>query len=131
MAVRGVENRKQKRWGSEMKILVVDDDADFADGMAEMLAFFGHDIHTAYSCKEGIAAAAEKPFDLALIDVGLADRTGAECVHGIRKFSETVVCVLVTGYSADALAQKGISVEEFEILRKPVKLEDLAPYLKD
>jgi len=111
--------------------MVVDDNVDFADGMSEMLALFGHDIHTVYSCNDGVAAAGKKPFDLALIDVGLADRNGAECAYRIRELSETVACVLMTGYSADALAQKGISVEEFDILRKPVKPEDLAPYLKD
>ncbi|MCK5276553.1 MAG: response regulator [Alphaproteobacteria bacterium] len=113
-----------------MRILVVDDDVDFADGMAEMLALFGHDTHTAYSCDAGIAAAKDN-FDLALIDVGLADRSGTECARTLRKFSETTACVLMTGHSADALAQKGISVDEFDILRKPVKLEDLTPYLKD
>lgn len=114
-----------------MKILVVDDDTDFADGMAEMLALFGHDTHTAYSCDEGIAAIGKRPFDLALIDVGLSDRNGAECARELQEISKTITCVLVTGYSADALAQKGISVEEFDILRKPVKLEDLSPFLKD
>lgn len=113
-----------------MKILVVDDDVDFADGMTEMLALFGHEVHAAYSCDEGIAGSTER-FDLALIDVGLGDRDGAECARALVKNSETITCVLITGYSADALAQMGIPVEEFDILRKPVKPEDLAPYLKD
>jgi DNA-binding response OmpR family regulator len=114
-----------------MRILVVDDDMDFADGMAEMLTLFGHDVHTAYSCDDGISAIGKGPFDLALIDVGLHDRNGAECARELRKISKATACVLVTGYSTDALAQKGISVEEFDILRKPVKLEDLSPFLKD
>jgi DNA-binding NtrC family response regulator len=114
-----------------MKILVVDDDMDFADGMAEMLALFGHDTHAAYSCDDGIAAIAKRPFDLALIDVGLRDRNGAECARELREINKTIAYVLVTGYSADALAQKGISVGEFNILRKPVKLEDLKPFLRD
>lgn len=114
-----------------MRILVVDDDVDFADGMSDMLALFEHDVHTAYSCDEGVAAIDWGPFDLALIDVGLADRSGAECARALRKISDTITCVLMTGYSADALAQMGISVDEFEILRKPVKPEDLTPYLKD
>ena len=113
-----------------MRILVVDDDVDFADGMAEMLILFGHDVHTAYSCGDGIAVAKEN-FDLALIDVGLGDRNGTECARALKKFSEAVVCVLMTGYSADALVRMGISVDEFEILHKPIKPEDLAPYLKD
>lgn len=114
-----------------MKILVIDDDVDFADGMAEMLSLFEHDVHTVYSCDDGIAAIAGKPFDLALIDVGMPGRNGAECARELRKHCQTVACVLVTGYSADALARMGITVEEFDILRKPVKPEDLAPFLKD
>lgn len=113
-----------------MRILVVDDDVDFADGMSDMLALFGHDVHTAYSCDDGIGAAREN-FDLALIDVGLAGRSGTECALALAEHGETITCVLMTGYSADALARMGISVDEFEILRKPVKPEDLAPYLKD
>jgi DNA-binding response OmpR family regulator len=48
--------------------------------MAEMLAMFGHDTQTAYSCGGGIAAATGN-FDLALIDVGLGDRNGTECAR--------------------------------------------------
>jgi len=114
-----------------MKILVVDDDVDFADGMAEMLALFGHDVNTAYSCDNGIAAADKKEFRLALIDVGLGDRNGAECARGLKEICESVTCVLMTGYSADALAKMGVPAGEYDILRKPVKPEDLARYLKD
>lgn len=114
-----------------MKILVVDDDVDFADGMAEMLTLFGHEVHTAYACDDGIAAVGRETFELALIDVGMADRNGAECAREIKKSSETVTCVLMTGYSTDALARMDISVEEFAILRKPVKPEDMAPFLGD
>ena len=114
-----------------MKILVIDDDVDFADGMAEMLTLFGHDADTAHSCNDAVAAARAKPFELALIDVGLAGRNGAECARDLQKMSNEISCVLMTGYSADVLARMGILPNEFGILRKPVKPEDLAPYLKD
>jgi len=114
-----------------MKILVVDDDVDFADGMAEMLALFGHHVHTAYSCDDCVAVSDKQEFELALIDVGLADRNGAECARDLKELCETVTCVLMTGYSADALAKMGVPAGEFDILRKPVKPEDLARYLKD
>lgn len=114
-----------------MKILVVDDDVDFADGMAEMLTLFGHDVQTAYSCDDGIAAGGRERIDLALIDVGLADRSGADCARGILKSSESTHCILTTGYSADALNRMGISTAEFQVLRKPIKPEDLEPFLKN
>lgn len=114
-----------------MKILVVDDDVDFADGMAEMLELFGHELRTAYSCGEGIAMAEKEPVDLAFIDVGLDDRSGTECARGIQKSNSGAVCVLTTGYSADALTRMGISTNDFTVLRKPIKTEDLDPYLTD
>lgn len=114
-----------------MKILVVDDNIDFADGMAEMLALLGHQVHAAYSCGESIAAAGKQPFELALIDVGLADRNGAECAHALKIIDDSVACVLMTGHSMDALARMGVQAADFDILRKPVKPENLAPYLKD
>jgi len=114
-----------------MKILVVDDDNDFADGMAEMLTLFGHAVHTAYTCDDGIAAATQGPFDLALIDIGLAGRNGADCARELGKLGSAARCILMTGYSTDALKNMDISVKEFTVLRKPVKPEDLAPYLKD
>jgi len=114
-----------------MKILVVDDDIDFADGMAEMLELFGHDTRVAYSCDTGIAVAQVEKFDVAMIDVGLADRFGTECANGLKRFNDATRCVLMTGYSADALAQMGVPVNDYEILRKPIRPEDLAPYLTD
>ena len=114
-----------------MKILVIDDDIDFADGMAEMLTLFGHAVHSAYNCDDGLAAAADGPFDLALVDIGLAGRNGADCARELAELGSAANCILTTGYSADALKNMGISVEEFTVLRKPIKPGDLAPYLKD
>lgn len=114
-----------------MNILVVDDDVDFADGMSEMLSLIGHEVRTAYSCDEGVEAAKGASLDLALIDVGLAERTGPECADAIREFSESTVCVLTTGYSVDALKRMGISTDSFTVLRKPIKPEELEPYLRN
>lgn len=112
-----------------MRILIIDDDQDFADGLAEMLDVFGHETGTAYTANEGVGLAGDERFDLALIDIGLAGRNGADCARKIRETEPELTCVLMTGYSADALTKMGVSAADFAILRKPIKLEHLERYL--
>lgn len=114
-----------------MKILVVDDDRDFADGMTEMLAVLGHEAIATYSCDEGLQAAAPKAFDAALIDIGLGDRPGTDCARAISKRGGVQRCILVTGYSAMALKNMKISVEGLTVIRKPVDPDELLSCLTD
>ncbi len=112
-----------------MRILIIDDDRDFADGLAEMLGVFGHAAQVAYSSHEGLAAAGGEAFELTLIDVGLAGKNGADCAREMTRLRKGARCILMTGYSVDALEKMGVSTEDFTTLRKPLKPEDLAPYL--
>lgn len=114
-----------------MKILVVDDDRDFADGMAEMLAILGHETVAAYSCDAGVQAAAHETFDIALIDIGLDHRLGTDCAREILKRGGAGRCILVTGYSAEALRKMNIAVEDFTVLRKPVNADELLSCFTD
>jgi ActR/RegA family two-component response regulator len=109
--------------------LVVDDDRDFADGMAEMLGIFDHEVKTAYSGDEAIQMANAAPFDIALIDIGLGDQLGTDCAREIMKRRGAPRCVLVTGYSSEALRKMDVAVADFAVLRKPVNPDDLLSHL--
>lgn len=112
-----------------MRILVVDDDRDFADGMAEMLAIFEHEVITAYSCDDAVLTADRQSFDIALMDIGLGDRLGTDCAREIMKHCSVQDCILVTGYSAEALRNMDIAVAGFTVLRKPINPDELLAHL--
>lgn len=113
------------------KILVIDDDRDFAESLAEMLQMFGHETATAYSPEGGVAAATTGRFDLAMIDVGLPGCNGADCAMQIQASRNDVTCVLMTGYSADVLDRMGIGRGDLVTLRKPIRPEDLRVFLAE
>ena len=48
-----------------LKILVVDDDRDNADSLAELFELEGHDVATAYNGQEAIDIYTERDFDVA------------------------------------------------------------------
>ncbi len=112
-----------------MSILIVDDDTDFADGMAEVLELDGHEVDIAYTRKSGVAAAAGKGYDAAIIDIGLPDGNGVECLVEIKRIRPQTQCFLMTGYSADHIAKQGIEEGALEILIKPVDAGELSSRL--
>lgn len=109
-----------------LRILIVDDDEDFADGLMEVFELDGHNPAMAHNAREAIAAAEGGAFDVALIDIGLPDMNGAECLRAIRAIHPDLPCFLLTGYSAEDVANQGIEAGAIEILTKPVDPDALS-----
>ena len=110
---------------TELKLLVVDDDQDFADGLAELLELFGHRVDVVYTGEAGIEAAGGCDYDAILMDISLPGLNGVESLQRIRQANPDVRCFLMTGYSADEIARQGIEAGALEILTKPLDPESL------
>ena len=108
-----------------LRILIVDDDEDFADGLMEVCELEGHEPVMVHRGADAIAASEGRIFDVALIDVGLPDMNGGECLRAIRETRPDLPCFLLTGYSAQDVADKGIEAGAVEILTKPIDPEAL------
>lgn len=81
-------------------LLIVDDDADTADTLAELLVAGGHRIRIAHDGLEGIARLREEPTDAILLDVEMPRLTGPEMAY--RLFlrdagDEKIPIVLLSG----------------------------------
>ena len=111
---------------TSLRILIVDDDEDFADGLMEVFELDGHHPVMVHSGKDAISAIEGGVFDVALIDIGLPDMNGAECLRAIRAARPGLPCFLLTGYSADDLANQGIEAGAMEILTKPIDPDTLS-----
>lgn len=110
---------------TKLRILIVDDDVDFADGLMEVCELEGHEPVMVHRAADAIAASEGREFDVALIDVGLPDMNGGECLRAIRAIRPGIPCFLLTGYSAEDIADKGIEAGAVEILTKPIDPEAL------
>ena len=82
------------------RILVVDDNADAANTLAELLGIDGHDVTTAYSGREALERAAAFQPRFVFLDIGLPDMTGYEVAAQMRKLPgmDTAVLIALTGY---------------------------------
>ena len=80
---------------SSLEILIVEDDKDFADSLAEVLD--EHQVTVLASGEEAVANYDEKAFDLVLLDIKLPGMSGLECLRAIRTINPIANVVIMTG----------------------------------
>ena len=85
------------------RILLVDDNADGAFMLAELLRFDGHDVQTALSGMEAFERMKTFRPDVALLDIGLPGLDGYEVARRIRAEhgNESIRLIAITGYGRD------------------------------
>jgi PAS domain S-box-containing protein len=82
-------------------VLVVDDDADICNSMADILAAEGCDIITSRSGVEAMAYIRSRDLDMVLSDVCMPDMDGYELYEEIRSTKPELPVVLMTAYYYD------------------------------
>ncbi len=65
------------------RLLIIDDDPDFVDGIRSILAGAGYEVEAAYNPKDGLRALQTRNYDLLLLDIMMG--RGAEGVMVARK----------------------------------------------
>ena len=69
---------------SPRRILLVDDNADAADSMGELLRVSGHEVLVAYGPIEALASAQAFCSEVAVLDIGLQTMDGCELAQELR-----------------------------------------------
>jgi two-component system, OmpR family, response regulator len=111
------------------RVVVVDDDADFRQTLAESLRLDGLDVRTAGSAAEAMTVVGEHRPDCVLIDVLLPDADGRELARGLRRaHGGGMVLIAVTGASdVDSLDSRSECIDL--VMRKPVDMSKLRKLL--
>lgn len=117
--------------GAPLRILVVDDNRDSAETLAELLAMDGHETHVARDGDAAIERTAQLRPDVVLLDIGLPGVNGYEAARRIRELPEgrAVVLLALTGWGQEEDRRRSTAAGFDDHLVKPVDLETLAHLL--
>ena len=111
---------------SPTKLLIVDDDRDFVDGLAEVMEMLGHLVDVAFTGRAGVEAATGDDYDAVVMDVGLPDLSGVDGLLAILEVKPETRCFLMSGYSVADIEARAGGVGTLEILTKPFDPEALS-----
>jgi CheY-like chemotaxis protein/anti-sigma regulatory factor (Ser/Thr protein kinase) len=84
---------------TEKRVLIVDDNADAAELLADRLRMAGYTVELAFDGKGGLASARQARCHVALIDLGLPDLDGFEVCRALKGEQPALRVVALTGYS--------------------------------
>ncbi|HET6440121.1 MAG TPA: ATP-binding protein [Anaeromyxobacter sp.] len=110
--------------GQARRVLVVDDNRDAADLLAEGLRLHGHEVRVAYDGPEALQAAEQLDPEVALLDIGLPVMNGYELARRLREAGrERCFLVAVTGYGQETDRARALECGFDHHVVKPVDLE--------
>ncbi|MGO8792105.1 MAG: response regulator transcription factor [Terriglobia bacterium] len=106
------------------RILVIDDDREMVDLLAQSLAQEGFHLNTAQSGEEGIELGRNQGLDIILLDVNLPDINGFEVLRRLRRESDIPVIMLTArGEEVDRIV--GLEIGADDYLPKPFSVREL------
>ncbi len=111
--------------GTEKRILIVDDDTDFADSLADILDARDYKIRIANSDKKAISIVKDFDAHVALIDLRLGHTSGIDLIEKLKQEREDLICVMVTAYASTETAIEALQYGAYDYLRKPIVIHDL------
>lgn len=112
-----------------MRVLLVEDDIPVADGVIDGLRSAAIETRHVSSGAAAIAAAAEDPVDLVLLDLGLPDMDGTDVCRAIRATSSTPIIVIsARDDEIDRVIALEIGADDY--LVKPFGMRELVARIK-
>ncbi|MFI5308376.1 MAG: response regulator [Polyangiales bacterium] len=105
------------------RVLVVDDNRELADDLAEILTGEGHEARVAYGGPDALEVASTFPFDAALVDIRMPDMDGVALVQRLMSERPASSYMFMTGYSSERSLSEAAAIAQRAVLYKPLDID--------
>ena len=110
---------------SDCKVLLVDDEVDFVDVLAERLEARGLSVQKTNSGEDALAAAERTVFDAIVLDMAMPGMDGIETLEGLLEINPDLQVILLTGRATLEQAVAAIRLGALDLLEKPAEIGTL------
>ncbi len=107
------------------QILLVDDDQHLLHSMGDWLKESGFETTLAVNVSSAKRELANRPFELALVDLRLGTEDGFDVLAHCRTFHPSTSVILMTGYATVETGIEAIRAGAFDLVTKPLIDEEL------
>ena len=109
-----------------LEILLVDDDDPLREMLSRSFEREGHRVTAVADGQAALEAAAERPYDIVLLDVALgAGPTGHDVARMLRSRRDVVPIIMLTALDSEADAVQGLESGADDYVTKPFGLAEL------
>jgi DNA-binding response OmpR family regulator len=117
-------NREENN--TKVRLLIIDDEADFRRAVTQGLSRRGFDVSEAASGEEGLLRIRQASFDVVLLDQKMPGLSGIDTLRQIRDIDDKLPVIILTGHGDYHLALAGIHLDIVDFFQKPVEVDELS-----
>jgi DNA-binding NtrC family response regulator len=107
------------------KVLLVDDEEEFVETLAERMRNRGMDVATSNSGGDALDLIDQEPYDVVVLDLQMPGMDGLEALARIKKRKPDIQVVLLTGHATVQKSVEAMKQGALEFIEKPVDLSKL------
>jgi len=105
-----------------IRILIVDDEAEFCTIILDSLAEFGYEVKCAHNTKTAVELSENFLPHIVLLDVVLAGERGIDILDKMRKIDRKVKVLMISGMLDLETAKEAIALGAEDYITKPIDL---------
>jgi DNA-binding NtrC family response regulator len=107
------------------RVLLVDDEVEFVETLAERLRTRDLAVYVANSGEEALEAVDERTYDAILLDLAMPGMNGLEALEKIRQIRPEAQVIVLTGRATVKDGVKAMKLGALDLLEKPVDITEL------
>ena len=109
----------------QINVLLVDDEKDFVETLAERLAVRGFDLRACLNGEEALDMIQQHEFDVVVLDVLMPGQDGIETLRNIKNLKPLIHVIMLTGNATVETAIEGMKLGAYDYLIKPTETKEL------
>jgi len=114
-----------------MKVLLVDDEKEFAETLAERMKLRGTDVSICTSPSDVLKMVEEAVYDVVVLDLKMPGMDGIEVLSALKEKSPELQIILLTGHATLDKSMEALKLGAFDFLEKPVDIGVLSESIRD
>ena len=112
------------------RLLIVDDELSVRDSLGKWFREEGYEVTTAEDANRALTLLAEKPFDVALLDIKMRGTDGIELQRRIHENQPQLIVIMMTGYASVETAVAALKNGAYDYVTKPLDPDEISHLVK-
>jgi DNA-binding NtrC family response regulator len=113
------------------KVLLVDDEVEFIEALAERMSYRGITVDVANTGAKAINKANEKSYDAIILDLAMPEMDGIDVLKILLKDNPDLQIIFLTGHATLEKGIEAVKLGAVEFMEKPVEIDKLLAKIEE
>ena len=116
---------------SDIKILIVDDEASIRDALTQWFELDGYNVSSAEDANAALLKLQQGPWDIVMLDIKMPGIDGLELQRRIKKIDRNIITIMITAFASVETSIQALKEGAFDYIVKPVDPDDMSHLIRN